>query len=203
VTFLAGSKDDFTKPGVEKKVVPGNPKDGDRRVWEATLPLPKDTAGTVVVTARFTSGVGLTTLASTEVRIVEPIPSPEEAAAAKLETKELGAIEGTVTENDLAQPGIEVLLIDAKAKDAEGRVKSKMKTNQDGTYAFIDLEPGRYRVYCEKPATSRRDTGDVTVPSGKTVRQDLYLKLPRVMSRRWTGPPCHPTVSTLTVGRRP
>ena len=83
-----------------------------------------------------------------------------------------------MTDNDLAQPGIEVLLIDAKAKDAEGRVKSKMKTNQDGTYAFIDLEPGRYRVYCEKPATSRRDTGDVTVPSGKTVRQDLYLKLP-------------------------
>ena len=89
-----------------------------------------------------------------------------------------GAIEGKVTENDVAQPGLVVYLIDPKAKDKENPVKDQKKTDPDGTYSFLDLKPGLYRVFCVKEATNRRATKDVTVESGKTVRQDLDLLLP-------------------------
>jgi hypothetical protein len=54
-----------------------------------------------------------------------------------------------VTENDVPQPRIEVYLIDPKSKHSDDRVKNKMKTNADGTYAFTELDPGLYRVDCD------------------------------------------------------
>ena len=140
--------------------------------------LPKDSSGTIVVTARFKSGVGLTALDSAEVEIVEPMPSPDEVVAAKPVPKKPGGIKGKVTENDIAQPGLEVLLYDPKEKDNEKRVKKQVKTKPDGTYAFTDLDPGLYAVYCQKSITNRRDNKDVNVPSGETVPQDLDLILP-------------------------
>ena len=83
-----------------------------------------------------------------------------------------------MTENDVAQPGLMVYLIDPNAKDKENPVKDQKKTNPDGTYSFLDVKPGRYIVFCKKDATNRRASKDVTVPSGKTVRQDLDLLLP-------------------------
>ena len=89
-----------------------------------------------------------------------------------------GAIEGKVTENDVAQPGLVIYLIDPKAKDNENPVKGQTKTAPDGTYSFPELKPGLYRVFCVKEATNRRATKDLTVESGKTMRQDLDLLLP-------------------------
>jgi hypothetical protein len=175
VGFIVGSKEDFAKPDV--KVVPGTRKGSDDSAWEGTLPLSKDATGKFVVTARFTSGVGLTALDSAEVEVFEPVPTPDEVAAAKPEPKKPGGIKGKVTENDVAQPGIEVLLIDPKAKDAESRLKQKIKTKPDGTYEFADLAPGLYQVLCVKQATTRSDAKNVTVPSGETVKQDLDLIL--------------------------
>ncbi len=177
VGFIVGSKEDFAKPELAGKAIPGKPKGADRSEWEGTLTLPKDATGTIVVTARFTSGVGLTALDSAEIEIHEPAPSPEEAAAAKPAPKRPGAIVGKVTENDVAQPGLEVYLIDPKAKDADTFVKKKTKTKPDGTYEFPDVEPGLYQVRSMKQATNRRDSKPVTVPSGETVKQDLDLIL--------------------------
>jgi hypothetical protein len=173
-----GSKGDFAKAEADGKVYQGKPKGIDRSAWEATLTLSKDPPPKLVVTARFTSGVGLTAFVSEEVNVREPAPNPAEAAAAKPVPDKPGGIAGKVTENDVAQPGLEVSLIDPKAKDNENPVKKQTKTKPDGTYVFPELKPGLYRVFCVKQATNRRDIKDVTVESGKTMRQDLDLLLP-------------------------
>jgi hypothetical protein len=71
-----------------------------------------------------------------------------------------------------------VYLIDPKAKETENPIKGTAKTAANGTYSYPDLKPGPYRVYCLKEATNRRDTRDLTVGSGQTVKQDLELLLP-------------------------
>ena len=177
VAFIVGSKADFAKVEADGKALAGKPKGDDQRDWEATLTLPKDAAGKLVVTARFTSGVGLVEFVSADVVVREPPPSPP-AAAEKAASQKPGGIEGKVTENDVAQPGLVVYLIDPNAKDKENPVKDQKKTNPDGTYSFLELKPGRYILVCEKDATRRCATKDVTIPSGKTVRQDLDLLLP-------------------------
>jgi hypothetical protein len=172
VAFIVGSKADFAKAEAEGKAVAGKAKEDDRRDWEATLPLPKDASGKIIITARLTSGVGLTEFVSAEVVVREPPPLPAEAVAKP------GAIEGRVTENDVAQPGLVVLLLDPKPNDDENPVKDQKKTGRDGSYWFADLKPGPYRLYCVKQATNRRAIKDVTVGSGKTAHQDLQLLLP-------------------------
>jgi serine/threonine protein kinase len=84
VEFIVGLKRDFAKPDVVAKAVKGKRTGSDDSTWEGILPLSKDATGKIVVTARFTSGVGLTTLVSADVEI-GPVPSPENAAAAKPE----------------------------------------------------------------------------------------------------------------------
>jgi hypothetical protein len=174
--FIVGKPTDFAKADAEGKAIPGKPKGGDPNTWEAVLPVPKDASGKLVVTVRFTSGVGLAAMESAEVMVREP-PPPPEAATGKPKPEEPGAIEGKVTENDIAQPGLEVILYDLKAKEKENPVKGVKKTGPDGTYSFTDLKPGSYRIYCVKQATSRRDVEDVTVESGKSLRKDLDLLL--------------------------
>ncbi len=174
VAFILGPKADFAKPDVDGKIVQGKRKQDDPNIWEGMLAVPKDASGKLVVTARFTSGVGLTSLASEVAEILEPPPTADEAAA-KPAPEMPGGIEGKVTENDIAQPGLEVSLWDPKAKDAESQFKNKTTTKTDGSYAFTDLKPGLYRVFCKKEATGRQDIKDVTVPSGKTIKRDLDL----------------------------
>ena len=60
VGFIVGPKDDFAKPDFVAKAVKGKRTGNDDSTWEATLPLSKEAAGRIVVTARATSGVGLT-----------------------------------------------------------------------------------------------------------------------------------------------
>jgi hypothetical protein len=175
--FILGNQADFAKADAEGKAIKGKAKGGDQGAWEAMLPLPKDAAGKLVVTVRFTSGVGLPAMASAEVAVREP-PPPPQAANQKPKPEEPGAIQGKVTENDVAQPGLEVVLIDPNAKAPESPVKDVKKTGPDGTYSFTDLKPGSYRIYCIKLPTNRSDTKNVTLESGKTVRQDLDLLLP-------------------------
>src|SRR5271157_494833 len=179
VAFIVnvGGKGDFPKAEAENKTVAGKPSSGDQDTWEASLPVPKGASGKLVVTARATNGVGLTGFAHGEITIREPAPEPPQAAAKPVEEKP-AAIEGKVTENDVAQPGLTVYLIDPKAKEKENPYKGEKKTTPDGTYSFLDLKPGLYRVHCVKEATNRRATMDVTVASGKTVQQDLDLLLP-------------------------
>jgi hypothetical protein len=177
VAFIVGPKADFEKPDVAAKIIKGKQIEDDGSAWEGTLSLSPDLTGKVVVTARITNGLGLMSLTSAEAEIDEPAPAPEEVAA-KPAPEKPGAIQGKVTENDIAQPGLEVLLIDPKAKENENRVKKRVTTNPDGTYSFAEIKPGMYQVYCIKVPTNRRDLQDVTVPSGETVTKNLDLLIP-------------------------
>jgi hypothetical protein len=177
VAFILGSEGDFAKAEADGKIFVAKPLGDDLRAWRATLTLPKDLVGKLGVTARFKSRNGLSTFVHKDVLVREPPPSPAEAAAKPVPDKP-GAIRGKVTENDIAQPDLTVLLIDPKAKADENPVKDQTKTKSDGTYSFPEVKPGRYQVLAVKDATNRRDTKDVVVPSGKTVEQNLDLMKP-------------------------
>jgi hypothetical protein len=174
VSFIVGPKGDFAK--AETKPVPGKPSSGDPSTWEATLKVPPGAAGKLIVSARAISGAGLSAIEEREVSIKEPPPEPAKTAAKPVEEKP-GAIKGKVTENDVAQPGLTVYLVDLNAKDKPDAVKRTAKTAPDGTYSFTDLKPGSYQLTCARPPMNRYDIKDVKVGSGQTVEQDLDLLL--------------------------
>ena len=118
VSFIVnvGTKGDFAKP--DSNVVAGKPSSQDPDTWEASLPVPKGATGKLIVSARATSGVGLAGFAHVEIAVKEPVPDPAQADG-KPAVEKPGAIEGKVTENDIAQPGLMVYLIDPKAKEKE------------------------------------------------------------------------------------
>jgi hypothetical protein len=174
--FALVNQDLFEKAEAEGKVVRGKPEGDDQGTWVAILPL-NDATGKLTVTVRFTSGVGLSAVSSAELVVREPPPAPA-AVSGKPTPEKPGEIEGKVTESDLAQPGLVVFLIDPKAKENENPVKNQTRTAADGTYLFSGLKPGPYRVYCLKQETNRRASKDLTVESGKKIRQDLDLLLP-------------------------
>ena len=179
VAFLlnAGAKGDFAKAEAENKTIPGKASLSEPDAWEASLPVPPGATGTVVVSVKVTSGVGLSALAHEEVSIREPAPEPP-AADAKPAPPKPGAIEGVVTENDIKQPGLDVILYDPKAKAKEDVIKATTKTAPDGSYSFPKVEPGKYTLFCIKQATNRRAQPEVTVNPGETVKKDLDLLLP-------------------------
>jgi hypothetical protein len=177
VAFIVGTKADFAKADADVKAIKGKSKGSDQGPWEATLPVAPDATGKITVTVRATSGNGLTALESAEVAVREP-PPPPQAGAGKPKPDEPGAIQGKVTENDIAQPGLTVYLIDPKAKEMENPIKDQKKTGPGGAFSFTDLKPGPYRLWCVKDATRRQDIKDVTVEPGKTLKQDLDLLLP-------------------------
>jgi len=74
--FLVGANADLDKAEAEGRMVLGQPLGEDRHAWQATLPVPKDAAGKMIITVRFKSGVGLTGFASAMVAVRDhPVPN--------------------------------------------------------------------------------------------------------------------------------
>ncbi len=82
VTFILGTKADFPKAEAENHIIPGRTSDPDGSEWQATLPVPADATAKLVVTARFTTGVGLTAFQSAEVAVIDP-PKPKDMKPAR------------------------------------------------------------------------------------------------------------------------
>jgi hypothetical protein len=120
-----------------------------------------------VVSVQFTNGVGLTKTGTLTLDVVDPPPG----ALAK---GKKASISGTVAEDERPQNDLEVTLTDAKT----GKVKAKTKTDNDGKYAFQDLDPGEYRVSTAKPASGRRADEKVELKEGeeKKVPLTLYVR---------------------------
>jgi hypothetical protein len=172
VEFILGPKTAFDDAAAAKNIVKGKSKASDDSIWEGVLPIPQDRTGKLEVAVRFTSNANLIALDSKEGTIEEPAPLPVAAAAPVLQN---GAIKGKVTENDIAQRDLTVYLYDPKAKDKENLFIKNTTTKSDGTYEFLDVPPGEYRVVCTRSESLRKDDKPVTVPSGKTVMRDLDL----------------------------
>ena len=75
-----------------------------------------------------------------------------------------GKIVGRVTERDVAQPSLTVFLA-----DAQGYPKYTAQTDSVGSYEFIAVVPGKYRLVVKKPATPSKADKIIDVPPGETV----------------------------------
>ena len=164
VTFFLGPL------GPDKKIPDGAQKvtgdivteKGD--VWVGRLQMPADRKGTVEVSVLFTNRVGLSAMAKGMVELVDFDPVKNA----------LGSIQGSVVEGEISQPGLLVVLLDAK-----GNKLAEKKAGADGTFAFEKLPPGKYLLVCEKPAAAqrRRAIRNVTIDPGQTARVRLELTL--------------------------
>ncbi|MGA7495813.1 MAG: carboxypeptidase-like regulatory domain-containing protein, partial [Isosphaeraceae bacterium] len=180
VDFFVGTKEaseaDFIKADADGKITKGKMKDNDQHDWKARLPIPKDATGRLMITARATSGVGLTGTLSQAVAVrAKPAPAATETAG-KTAPKP-GSIEGTVVEAGIPRGGFTVYLFDPKAKDPLKPVK-EARTKDDGSFSFPEVTPGEYTLICQNPETKRLDRPSVTVEAGTVTRKKLDLFLP-------------------------
>jgi hypothetical protein len=175
VEFIFGPPGDFEKAAAARQAFPGQPEDPDGQSWTATLPVPKDAAGKLVVSARFKTGVGLTDFAPpVEVAVIEPAP---QGGAANPAAPKLGAIEGIVKEGDRPQASLKVYLVDLMPQPTKGALVDQKLTDDNGAFSFKDLEPKRYQLYCEKQSSDGKRSADpkVMVEAGKTLKVALEL----------------------------
>ncbi len=173
VTFIFGPKADFDKVVAENRAFKARTKDPKGSEWTAILPVPKDAPAKLIVTARFTTGVGLTALHSEEVNVID-LPNPGQMKSAP---PKRGAIVGTVKEGDRPQPGLKVALYDPMAPANKNALLDTAETDEKGAYSFKNLEPKEYLVYCikEDGINNRKGYKRVTIKSGQTLPVDLEL----------------------------
>jgi hypothetical protein len=173
VAFIFGPKEEFDKAVAENRVVKGI-EGPEGREWSAKLIVPKDkeAAAKLVVTARFTTGLGLADFKEAEIAVIDPKPEDMKPAAPKP-----GAIMGTVKVGDLAQPDLDVLLCDPKPAPGKPQVLAAAKTDANGAFSFKDLAPKDYQIYCKKVdgIFNRAYNNVVTVEAGKTLTLELGL----------------------------
>jgi hypothetical protein len=144
-------------------LIPAKPNEDRRSEWAATIPLDGG-KGPADVSVRFVSRSGLVGFDTITVERADP---------AELNKPEPAAVKGTVTEGTLPQPGLTVFLFDGKGKE-----KARVKTKDDGSFAFADLPAGKYRLFTEKTSTGREKSEAVELKAGeeKTVGLGLLLK---------------------------
>ncbi len=175
VAFSFGTKPEFEKAASENRTFKARTGDPEGRNWSATLPVPADAPAKLVVTARFTTGVGLTAFASGEVEVIDP-PKPEDP---KLAAAKPGVIKGSVKEGDRPQPGLKVYLIDpaVPATPDKSPVLASKDTDDKGMFIFTKLDPKPYRIYCQKQDGINNRAADkrVTLEPGKSIQLDLDL----------------------------
>lgn len=173
VAFIVGTKADFPKAEAQNRVVRGRSSDPDGSEWQGTLRVPADATAKLVVTARFTTGVGLTAFQSAEVAVIDP-PRPGDMKPAP---PRRGAISGTVREGDLTQRGLKVYLLDPMAPANTNPVVATAETDEKGAFSFKNLEPKAYRIYCIKQdgINNRKALDPIKVEPGKTLAHDLSL----------------------------
>ena len=119
-----------------------------------SFPSPR-ASGKLVVSVRFTSGVGLTAFDHGEVAIRQPVPDAAEAAA-KPAPELPGTIKGVVTENDIKQPSLEVFLLNPKPKDKENPILAQKTTDADGSYLLPRPEAGNLSRFLHEVSQHRQ-----------------------------------------------
>jgi hypothetical protein len=141
--------------GADGKDVPSNPP-----AYTTIVELP-DAKGPFAVNYRIVNRAGL---------MVEDV-----AEATLIDPPATGTIEGKVIQGstpERPQPNLTVALF-----DAGGKAISTTTTNDAGEFAFEDLPPGPYLVFCNKEADQNaNDRKPATVKAGETTTVTLELK---------------------------
>jgi hypothetical protein len=153
----------LAKP-IDGKLPPGakliEAKSSTDHEWVATLELPKAGDEPLEVSARLTSRVGFSEWITAKLPV-----GPADVV-------EAGSIQGTVVVGSLPQPGLEVVL-----QDAKGAVKAKTTTGSDGSFRFEAVKPGKYTAASSKPVSGRKGSAPVSVPPGGEVKATIALWL--------------------------
>jgi hypothetical protein len=164
VTFFVGAPSDDRKISPAAAKAAGELVPGKEDIWFAQLPMPADKKGTVEIGVQFTNRVGLSAFAKGTVELVDFDPVKNAP----------GSIQGNVVEGDISQPGLLVVLFDAK-----GNKLVEKKAGPDGSFLFENLPPGKYVVVSEKPAAGqrRRAIRNITLEPGQSAKVRLELTL--------------------------
>jgi hypothetical protein len=170
-TEITGAKFFIGDPLVDDKGVkkaPPGAKEGklkNKSMWQADLEPKAGVTGPVQVGVELTNAVKATAIETTTV--VVPLPGTGDTKT--------GTIKVKVTENDIPQRTLEVVLLDAKGAEKD----KKDKAGDDGSYLFEDVPPGTYKVSTYKSATMRGGSVQAKVEAGKTFEGEIMLKLMR------------------------
>ena len=149
VALIFGRKADFDKAVADNRAFKAKPEDAQGREWSATLPVPPDAPANLVVTARFTTGVGLKDFAYQEVAVVDP-PKPEEMKAAAAAAS-LSTLKGIVTEGDRPQRGLKVLLCDPMPMPGKSPISGDQgHRREEADYAFTGHRAEEYLIYLQE-----------------------------------------------------
>jgi hypothetical protein len=129
-------------------------------LWHAAIPLPPEVKGVLEVGAVATNQVGLE---STEVKLIKLVDPPPVG----------GTLVVTVLRGGRPQAKVNVLL-----RDAEGKEKGILATDDKGIATFKGLAPGMYSVLAAKAdsSTGSRATMAAKVEPGDPVKVELNLK---------------------------
>jgi hypothetical protein len=158
-TFFIGQPAEGKLPAGTLTVA-GKSLDGAGTQWSAALELPPEAKGPLTVGVQLTNGVGLASLATATIEI-------SDAA-----TLALGKIRGSVLEGPRPQAGLEVVL-----KDEHGKELAKTKTDDNGTFLFDKVTPGKHTISASKPASLRKAESSVTVEPAGTAAATLRLEM--------------------------
>lgn len=162
VSFFFGQPTDG-KPPANARTYAGAAQDAAKTIWGVDLPMPAAT-GPTDITVQFTNNAGLSSFATATLEVVDALPVKN------------GRVLGSVLEGSIRQPNLTVYLMDPKSK-APDKVIAKVQTTMTGTYAFDNVAPGNYYVFCDKTSTQRQALVPVTVEAGKIANVDLSLVL--------------------------
>jgi hypothetical protein len=164
VVFFTGKpQDDGKIPPTATKV---EGKETNKGVYEGKLQAPTDKKGTFDVSVAFINGVGMETIKTVQIELVDAKAATGGAT-----------ITGTVEFGGNRLPEQEVLL-----RDPQGNVKDSTKTGKDGDargqFTFKNVVPGTYQIVAVNSAL--RATGQAAVQVGA---EDKKLTEPIVLRR--------------------
>jgi hypothetical protein len=142
---------------------PGKRDPNVPHAWYASLVVPADQRVPLIVTARFTNGVGLS---KTEEVVLDEVADLPAALAGRK-----GAIAGVVEEGGRAQAG---LVVELHGGARGGKIK-ETKTAEDGSFLFDDLDPGTYRVVCAKGSDNTKGESVVDLAPGERKEGDKAI----------------------------
>ncbi|MCE9533812.1 MAG: hypothetical protein K8T89_22195, partial [Planctomycetes bacterium] len=161
VRFFVGKPVNDAPPPMAA-MTPGEPTDATGRFWTAKL-LVGEAKGPTPISVQFTARGGRSSIATITVDLLD---------AAEFNKPIPGKIIGKVREGTLDQPGMIVIL-----RDAKGAEKARTKTRENGTYEFLDVPPGKYSVFTNKTSTNRSANKVIEVKAAEEVSVILELLL--------------------------
>jgi hypothetical protein len=161
VNLFLGKPSDGKPPG-DAKLIAAKPLNRSGTQWQVQIPGQQQ-AGPIDVTAQATNRVGLSTLVTTSLSIVDKASSAADTSS---------GIAGQVLEGGRPQPGLPVTL-----SDATGAVQGSGTTDAQGAFRFDKLKPGKYTVSAVKASSQRKGASQVDVQPGQTANVSIDLSL--------------------------